>query len=295
MDKSGGRKKWSHTNPPKKCSTELGRLPAQPSSLFPVLWMNQISVCCAECGEEGGGNLKTCKRCMLVKYCNASCQHKHWPKHKILCKERAAELRDEALFKDPPPKEECPICFLPMPASLITCITLPDATITSVPMQDFAVAYEDMAKMDSEQYYPCCRKTICKGCEYSFIEFEKDGKCPFCNSDRGGKRGQEAEELSNRMRANDPASICLLAAHYNQGLGGVEQDQTKAMELYARAADLGNSKAHFFWGRYYHTGGDSKKAKFHYEAAAMAGHEIARSNLGAVEYDSGNKERGVKH
>jgi hypothetical protein len=38
-------------------------------------------------------------------------------------------------------------------------------------MQDFADAYyEDMAKMDSEQYYPCCGKTICKGCAYSFME-----------------------------------------------------------------------------------------------------------------------------
>ena len=27
-------------------------------------------VCCAECGEEEGVSLKTCKSCMLVKYCN---------------------------------------------------------------------------------------------------------------------------------------------------------------------------------------------------------------------------------
>ena len=30
--------------------------------------------CCAECGKEGGVSLKTCKACMLVKYCNAKCQ-----------------------------------------------------------------------------------------------------------------------------------------------------------------------------------------------------------------------------
>ena len=70
--------------------------------------MNQINVCCAECGKEGGTSLKMCKACMLVRYCNAACQMKHWPTHKAECKLRATELRDEALFKDPPPKEDCP-------------------------------------------------------------------------------------------------------------------------------------------------------------------------------------------
>ena len=65
--------------------------------------------CCAECGEEGGASLKTCKSCKLVKYCNADCQKNHWPKHKKECKRHAAELYDEALFKDPPAKEDCPI------------------------------------------------------------------------------------------------------------------------------------------------------------------------------------------
>ena len=38
-----------------------------------------------------------------------------------------------------------------------------------------------------------------------------------------------------------------------------------------------------------------KKAKFHFEAAAMAGHEIARSKLGFIEADDGNTERAIKH
>jgi len=93
--------------------------------------------CCADCGEEeGGGSLKTCKSCMLVKYCDASCQRNHWPTHKAACKLRAAELRDEALFKDPPPKEDCPICFLPMPSKLIHCVSLPYATVLSVPINN---------------------------------------------------------------------------------------------------------------------------------------------------------------
>ena len=38
-----------------------------------------------------------------------------------------------------------------------------------------------------------------------------------------------------------------------------------------------------------------KKSKFHNEAAAMAGNELARCNLGIFEMESGNIERAVKH
>jgi len=38
-----------------------------------------------------------------------------------------------------------------------------------------------------------------------------------------------------------------------------------------------------------------KNAKFHFEAAAMAGHEGARYKLGILESNLGNMERAVKH
>jgi TPR repeat protein len=67
------------------------------------------------------------------------------------------------------------------------------------------------------------------------------------------------------------------------------------MDLYARAAELGCSKAHSHLGIFYRKGGDMKKAKFHLEAAAMAGQEVARSKLGLMEAKSGNMEGAVKH
>ena len=254
--------------------------------------------CCAECGEEEGGavSLKMCKSCMLVKYCNATCQRNHWAKHKKECKIRAAELRDEALFKDPPAKDDCPICFLPMPMGLICSVWLPDATISSVPINDFAIAHEGLTGKHMEYYYPCCGKSICEGCMYSFCESGNDEKCPFCNSDRGSKTDEEdVEDIMKRVAANDAASISLLAYYYYEGIGGLQQDRTKAMELYARAAELGNGDAHCNLANNYHQGGYLKKAKFHYEASAMAGHELARYNLGTMEFDSGNMERAVKH
>jgi TPR repeat protein len=101
--------------------------------------------------------------------------------------------------------------------------------------------------------------------------------------------------MTKRAEANDAASICMLAGSRYNGLNGFQQDQTKAIELYAKSAELGFSKAHFNLGNSYYKGGDLKKAKFHFEAAAMAGHEVARYILGCLEYDSGNMERAVKH
>ena len=125
--------------------------------------------------RQGGGGRQSkhiCGACMQVKYCNAACQRNHWAKHKIECKQRAAELRDEALLKDPPPKEDCPICFLPMPMRLICCMSLPPVTTLSVPIHNFVNANDnvlvELAEMSTEAYYPCCGKSICEGCKHSF-------------------------------------------------------------------------------------------------------------------------------
>jgi TPR repeat protein len=98
-----------------------------------------------------------------------------------------------------------------------------------------------------------------------------------------------------RVEANDAASICTLAGYYLHGIRGVEQDHTKAKELYTKAAELGSSEAHNNLGGIYHEGGNLKKAKFHLEAAAMAGDEVARFNVGTMEVNSGNMEQAFKH
>jgi TPR repeat protein len=120
--------------------------------------------------------------------------------------------------------------------------------------------------------------------------------CPYCNSDRRNKTEEENnEDLMKRIEANDPASIFLLSGSYYDGLHNLQQDHNKAMELWMRAADLGCSQAHFRLGDVYYKGGDMKKAKFHNEAAALAGHEVARSDLGIMEAEAGNIEQAIKH
>ena len=255
--------------------------------------------CCADCGGVAGEgvSLKVCKACMLARYCSPTCQRNHWPTHKKECKQRAAKLHDEALFDDPPPKEDCPICFLPMPYKLIACISLPPATIMSgVPVYDFAKANEQLAQVGTETYYSCCGKSICEGCVYSFHKSGNNGNCPFCKADHVNKTdGEKVEELMKRVEVNDADAMYVLGSYHSHGQLGLQQDRGKALELYARSADLGSSKAHFNLGAYYHAGGDSKKEKFHYETAAMAGQEDARNNLGTMEAQSRNMERAVKH
>src|SRR5210317_710643 len=108
---------------------------------------------CASCDKEGG-NLNTCNKCKMAKYCNAACKKKHRSKHKKACEKRVAELHDEALFKEHPPTEDCPICLLPLPIDGIQTI-----------------------------FKSCCGKIICRGCIYAMDEARGRGKiglCAFC-------------------------------------------------------------------------------------------------------------------
>ncbi len=78
-----------------------------------------IKSCCACCGiaEVDDIKLTECDGCDLVKYCSDECQIEHKPQHEQTCKKRAAELRDELLFKQPESTHlgDCPICCLPLP------------------------------------------------------------------------------------------------------------------------------------------------------------------------------------
>ena len=202
-----------------------------------------------------GASISRHASCMSVKYCNASCQRNHWPTHKKQCKHRATELRDEALFKDPPAKEDCPICFLPIPDRLLSCMLLPPATILSVPIYDFAMANKGLECTNMEIYYPCCGKTICGGCIDSFIK-SGNTTCPFCKADAMiNAVDEEGERIMKRVEANDAGEINVLANYYHNGNGGYGQDKERAMELWKEAAEPGYAKAHFKLGNDYYHGG----------------------------------------
>ena len=170
---------------------------------------------CATCGREGG-DLKKCNACKMVRYCNVTCQKRHRREHRKKCQERAAQLFefDEKLFADPPPREECPICFLPMPYGANGCT-----------------------------YQECCGQIICSGCRVAAIKAVVDTgksnisefKCAFC-------RAELSEEddsllfvrLKKRMSAGDAEAFNYLGEIYSGGKYGIPQNKGKAFELWAR-------------------------------------------------------------
>ena len=231
---------------------------------------------CANCGkgEESAGDLKSCTACKMVKYCNRDCQIAHRPQHKKACKKRAAELHDEALFKDPHPREDCPICMLPLPL---------DAGKSS--------------------FYPCCGKYLCNGCINAIImeeiqrgkKNEEVGMCPYCRS----LSCEGMEKLAKLMDNDNSDAFYVQAGYYASGSNDMPQNHQKANELWRKAGELGCVDAYYKLGNsYYHGRGvemDKKKAKYYYELAAIKGNVYARYQLGCVEGQAGNYYRANKH
>ena len=190
--------------------------------------------------------------------------------HKKECKKRAAELRDETLFKQPPPNEECPICLLPLP-------------------------------LEGEKYnfQACCGKELCRGCCYAVEQASGSRVCPFCRTPGHNSDEEYIARLKERVEANDAKAMCNLGFYYADGRMGLPQDCNKAMEILLRAGELGDAMAYCKIGIIYFIGQgvekDTKKAKHYYELAAMEGDIMSRQGLACIEYDAGNVARALKH
>eukprot|EP00956_Cyclotella_meneghiniana_P007064 scaffold9601_cov45-Cyclotella_meneghiniana.AAC.3 len=124
-------------------------------------------------------------------------------------------------------------------------------------------------------------------------------RCPFCNANV-----ENHAELDNKLterieKYNDPVAMNSLGTYYMDGKGGYPVNPTKAVELYRRASELGGVHAHRNLARAYLMGRgiemDKKKAIHHYQVASIMGDVHSRYNLGALEGQSGNNERAMKH
>lgn len=177
----------------------------------------------------------------------------------------------EALFKQPEPTEECPICMIPLPL---------------------------------DRYYIfiliCCGKRICSGCSFALAkeryECGRVDACPFCR-----------EEVPEEPESTDDKTIVakveklaekgygtafhLLAQFYAQGMH-VQRDVSKAVELYKKGGEHGCAEAYGNLARIYYHGKngevDKKKAKHYYALAAMMGDVTARIDIASMEKEAGS-------
>jgi len=226
---------------------------------------NDMSTC-ANCGKEGNSDdMNTCNKCNMIKYCNAACKKKHRKKHKKACSKRVAELHDEALFnKEPPPREECPICMIPLPF-----------------------------KLNESTFFPCCcnkREEILKG---------KIPLCPFCKEPTLTSDEHHIKQISKLVDNNNAKACNVLGDSYSRGVLGLTRDYRKANELFLKAGELGCADGYRSLGDAYDRGigveADQKKAKYYYELAALNGSVTARSYLSGVEGRAFKFKRAIKH
>ena len=229
--------------------------------------------CCAFCGiaEIDDIKLVPCDDCDLVRYCGDACQRNHKSEHEEACKIRAAELRDELLFKQPEETYlgDCPICTLPL--SL------------------------DQRK---STFMTCCSKFICNGCRRANWTREHERRlqhvCPFCREALPDTMEECLNQNMKRIAANDPCAICYEGVtKYKKG------DHNGAVEYLTRAAELGDVKAFYQLSILYRSGEgvekDEEKHIHHLKVAAIGGHPVARYNLGNYECRNHNTERAAKH
>jgi len=228
---------------------------------------------CASCGKEGNSDdMNICNKCKTVKYCNAACKKKHRSKHKKACEKRVAELYDEKLFADHPPREECPICFLTLPI-----------------------------EGDESGFKSCCGKVICRGCIHAIRECEGKYLCPFCREPNATSAEEHIKRTKKLMDSGNSEAFNMIAMEYDVGGGvmGLPRDYQRALKLYLQAGELGCARGHYNLGQIYREGKgvemDVNKAKYYYELAAMKGDVHARQNVAAIEGNAGNWERAKKH
>ena len=184
------------------------------------------------------------------------------------------DISDDGLFKQPPPKEDCPICLLRLPL-------LASGSV----------------------YKSCCGKMICCGCRHAPVydnlgnEINKK-KCPFCRTPVPTSI-ERIERYKKRAELDDAEAIFTLGCIYRNGDKGFPQDYEKAFELFVRAGELVHVDAYCNVGYAYEDGNgveiDKKKANHYYKLAAMGGDVYARYNLGVDEEDEGNMNRALKH
>ena len=175
-------------------------------------------------------------------------------------------ISDEELFRDPPKKEECQICYLPMPFSNGVCGI-------------------------NTAYMTCCGKVFCTGCV--LVESQEMDKgnikrlCSFCrepirvsNKVHKPKDSKKAFELYiQAAQLGSPDGYSSVATAYQFGFG-VGKDKEKSMHYLKLAAMAGHETARCNLGSAESRQGNNIRAMKHFMIAARAGFEESLKVVG---------------
>ena len=188
------------------------------------------------------------------------------------------ETTDIDLFAPIPKREECPICM----------ITLPIIKHGAL-------------------FHTCCGKTICDGCAHKSLmtEIENNGAlawdrhvCAFCRQKTEKSANKCIKLLRKQMKKNNPEAFIHIADRHKKG-DGVIQSNTKALEMYVCAAELGHADAFVCIGHVYNDGmvveQDRSKTREYYELAAKRGSLDAHQELSFSHDINGNTTECIKH
>lgn len=128
------------------------------------------------------------------KKTNTSCEH--------------VSISDEELFRDPPKREECQICYLPMPFSNDVCGV-------------------------KRIYMTCCGKVFCSGCVLAESEEMNKGNikrlCSFCREPIRVSNKIHIDRTKKRMEVKDALAFDRLGQAYLNGELGLRKDPKKAL------------------------------------------------------------------
>ena len=123
------------------------------------------------------------------------------------------ELRDVELFGPLEEREECPVCFVPMPLDL-----------------------------SHWSHPPCCSKIICHACARA-AGARRQFNCAFCRAPVSGDEALRQQQLRKRIESGDTWAMYILANNYKNGNKGLPKDDIAAMNLWLQAAELGHLPA----------------------------------------------------
>ena len=199
--------------------------------------------------------------------------------------ENAKPTKDPDLWKPVPPPEDCPVCLIPLPM-----------------------------RNDESAYFPCCGKTICSACNeestraHILINSKRAKKeqppveesCAFCRTPYCDGDGYVKQCLLRMGKNYYEACFNLATIHHGDTDDGLPKDESKALELFLRAAELGSTKAMECLGDVYASGTmgvkkDMGKSREYFERAAKGGNLPARLFLANMDLDNNNPDLAIRH